>query len=70
MSDLDKLKESPAARSRSPRGTQRWALLVVAVLIGGLCVSALGAALLRSSARTHEKQTFNEHPAAAEYPWL
>ena len=61
MGDLDQLKASLDAQTVHPvRGSRRWALLVAAVLAAGLGVSVFGAALLRSSARTHEKQTFNE----------
>ncbi len=47
----------PPAASRRSRA--RWTLLAGALLVVGLALSLGGAALWRSSVRTHEKQTFD-----------
>src|ERR1700686_1067844 len=64
MSDLDMLAE-PSSVSPAPRaaGSRRWVIFVLLVAILGLAVSVSGAALLRGSAHTHERQTFNETAA-------
>jgi diguanylate cyclase (GGDEF)-like protein len=44
---------------RAASGRRRWVLVACSVLVAGLSVSLIGAALWRSSARTHNREAFD-----------